>query len=329
MLTAEPPPPAAPADPAAALAAPFTAPSATVPGLAAPDRTAPAQRRRRSAGPPNPTVGRPRGHALPAADRATTTRPRRGGARRRSDSAAQRRAPHDSLRTMQLVMVGIAAAIMLGVCGLSAFIIVADERRGREISTAAVAPPKLTDRVDISSRTVDPAPLTVDEVFPRSSLVVADRTYRVEMTHSDKDCHIAASGAAATLLDSLGCSQVIRSTLRAPEDGYLLTTGVFNLADEPGATLAHDQIKAILDSGRGRLTGMTAGSGTEALGVAPAQFGWHTRGHFLVYCVLVRADAQPIVDGDPAARRILYDAVELHLREGVLGKRAGAIPTGA
>ncbi len=227
---------------------------------------------------------------------------------------------------MQLVMTSIAAAIMLGVCGLSGFIIVADERHGRRVTTASAPPAKLVDYRDISSRVVDPDPLTVDEVFPRSELPIGDRTYRVEMTHSDSDCPIATSGEITTLLDTLGCTQVIRATLHAPEEGYVLTTGVFNLADEPGATLAHEQVKAMLDGGRGRFSGMTAGAGTEALGDAPAQFGWHTRGHYLAYCVLVRADRQPIADGDQAARQILYDAVQLHLREGVLGRRAGVPP---
>lgn len=268
-------------------------------------------------------MGRPRGYAI-ADGEVPAGRPRRGGARRRGTPPPQRRAPHDSLRTMRFVMTGIAATIMLGVCGLSTFFIVVDERRGRDVSTAAVAPARLVDQRDISSRVVDPEPLTVDEVFPRSQLTIGGRAYRVEMTHSDSDCDIATSGEVATLLETLGCTQVIRATLRAPEAGYLLTTGAFNLADEPGATLAHEQVKAMLDGGRGRLTGMTAGEGTDALADAPAQFGWHTRGHFLVYCVLVRADRQPIADGDLAARRILYDAVQLHLRVGVLGRRAEA-----
>ncbi len=303
-----------------------------------------AQRRRRPAGPPNPTVGRShtRAHVRAHAAADPGTRHARGrlagirftsirfagsrpaGTRRRATPVPQRRrrAPHDSLRTVQLVMTGIAATIMLSVCGLSGFFVVADERRHG--GTTVKAPARPADRRDISSRVADPAPLTVDEVFPRSDLAVADRTYRVQMTHSDTDCHITASGEIDALLGTLGCTQVIRATLRAPEEGYLLTAGVFNLADEAGATLAHQQVKAILDEGRGRFGGMTAGDGTTALATAPAQFGWHTRGHFLAYCVLVRADGQPIAPHDPTARQILYDAVELHLREGVLGRRAAA-----
>ena len=59
---------------------------------------------------------------------------------------------------MRFVMTGIAATIMLGVCGLSTFFIVVDERRGRDVSTAAVAPARLVDQRDISSRVVDPEP---------------------------------------------------------------------------------------------------------------------------------------------------------------------------
>ena len=258
------------------------------------------------------------------ADRAADpVRTRRRAARRRAASVS-RRLLREPQRTMQLVMTGLGVAIMVAICGLTGFFVVADERHDAAGTVTQVAP-QAPGR-DISSRTVDPEPLSVEEVFPDPDVTVtgAPGPYRVRVTNSDTDCHLAASGQVSTLLDALGCTQVIRATMTAPTDGFMLTAGLFNLADEPAATKAHDQLKLMLDAGEGRISGLSGGEGTEIMEVAPAQFGWHTRGHFLAYCVLVRSDGRPIDDGDPKAQRILYDMVELHLRQGVLGKRATA-----
>ncbi len=110
--------------------------------------------------------------------------------------------------------------------------------------------------------------------------------------------------------------------MRSPDTGYLVTAGVFNLDDETGAKWAHEQIKGMVDGEKGRFSGMNAGAGTEAVELSSAQVGWNIRGHYLAYCVIARADGEKIIDGDPEARRILYDMVELHLRNGVLEKRA-------
>lgn len=227
---------------------------------------------------------------------------------------------------MQLVLSGLGALIMAGICGLSGFFVVADERHGKELEATVAAAAARRPARDISSRTVDPQPLTIAEVFPQTELRVPDAAwpYRIHLTHADTDCHLAASGEVATLLDSLGCSQVVRATMTAQDERYLITSGAFNLADEPGTTSAHDRIKTMLDAGSGRLSGMVADETTAALDTAPAQFGWHTRGHFLVYCVVVRADRQPVSDDDPVAGRILYELVERHLRQTVLGRRMGA-----
>jgi hypothetical protein len=166
---------------------------------------------------------------------------------------------------MQFMMTGLGALIMAGVCGLSAFFIVVDDRHGQAAQAHLAAAAPLTR--DITSRTVDPQPLTVTEVFPRPELLIPGGTnpYRVRLTHSDTDCHIAASGELAALLDTHGCSQVIRATLTAPDARYVVTTGVFNLADEASAKLANEQVKVILDAGRGRLAGMPAGPGTDVV----------------------------------------------------------------
>jgi len=226
---------------------------------------------------------------------------------------------------MQLLMSGLAALIMLGICGLGTFFIVVDERRGREARAAELTPPSPTAQTrDIGSRAADPAPLTTNEVFPYALLRVAadGEPYRVRLTHADTDCHTAATGQLADLLDTLGCSQVVRADLIPPADGLLVTAGVFNLSDAAGADRAHEQVKPIVDTGRGRFGAGAARPAPDPLANGSAQVGWNVRGHFLVYCVVARADGHAVPDDDPSAQRIISDLIQRHLRDGVLGRRA-------
>lgn len=226
-------------------------------------------------------------------------------------------------RTWQAFTTGLGVFAMLAVCGLSSFFIVADERQGRDAQASGAAPPVTVFR-DISSREADPAPLTPAEVFPGGEVVVdpARPAYRVLKTRADRRCGAAASGEIGELLTDLGCDQVVRGTLRAPAGGYLLTAGIFNLADVDGANWARQKIKPMVDGGRGRFQGMVAGRGTEAIALSSARVGWHVRGHYLVYCVAARADGRQIGTGDTQAEQILTDMLELYLRGTVLEKRA-------
>ncbi|PZM90915.1 MAG: hypothetical protein DIU79_13360 [Actinobacteria bacterium] len=221
-----------------------------------------------------------------------------------------------------MVIGGLASAALLAVCGLSAYFLVADERQGRQAQIAETAPTAIPR--DISSREVDPEPLTEKEVFPNSEIVISvnEPPYQVLRTQENKDCRKAVAGEIAKLLTELGCSQVVRGTLRAPNSAYLVTAGVFNLRDIAAAETAHEKIKPLVNNKKGRFQGMVAGEGTDAIALSSAQVGWHIRGHYLVYCVIARADGEPVTDVDPYARQILYDMIELHLRGDVLEKRA-------
>jgi hypothetical protein len=230
------------------------------------------------------------------------------------------------------VITGLSVLAMLAVCGFGSYLIVVDEQRGRQASAAPPSPTAVPR--DISSRTADPAPLTVTEVFPTKLIVISpgEPGYRLLRTQASNDCAKATLGAVGDLIRRLGCSQVVRGTLRSPSGGYLVTTGVFNLPDTAAADRAHASLKALVDGDKGRLAGLAAGKGTEPIALASAQVGWHVRGHFLVYCVIARADGREIRTGDPYARRILFDMIELHLRNGVLERRAlvpAATPPGS
>ncbi|MEV1290141.1 hypothetical protein [Micromonospora sp. NPDC049679] len=232
-------------------------------------------------------------------------------------------------RRLQLLIGGLGVLVLLAVCGLSSYFIVADERKGREARAAAAAPAPTAVPRDISSRAIDSAPLTVKEVFPGPQIVInpKEAPYKVLKTQDVKNCKTATAGEISTLLTELGCSQVVRGTLRSPDGAYLVTAGVFNLEDVAGAEWAHEKIKPLVDDEKGRFQGLIAGKGTEAVALSSAQVGWHVRGHYLVYCVIARADSKPIADADPYGRQILFDMIELHLRGVVLEKRA-TVPVG-
>lgn len=224
----------------------------------------------------------------------------------------------------QLVIAGIGALVLIAVCGLSSYFLIVEERRGPPARSAGpIVVPTALPR-DIGSRQVDPEPLTVDEVFPGRKIVISpnEPPYELLRTQAAKNCATAAGGDIADLLAELDCSQVVRATLRSPTKDYLVTAGIFNLADAAGAERAHGELKSIVDGQRGRFNGLAAGRGTDAIVLSSAHVGWHVRGHFLAYCVIAKTNGEAISDDDAFARQVLSDVIELHLRGKVLARRA-------
>ncbi|MEU5942564.1 hypothetical protein ABZ807_26080 [Micromonospora sp. NPDC047548] len=232
-------------------------------------------------------------------------------------------------RLWQVLVGGAAVLVLLALCGLGAAALLVD-RSPADDPTAAAPQPTTAAPVaeppagDLDSRDTDQQPLTAREVFPGMKLVVADGrpAYDVLKTHSGGSCAAAATGEIADLLVRLGCSQVVRGTLRSPDGEHLITAGLFNLTDKASAQRVRDRIRQLLDERQGRFRGLAAGDGTEAVTTAAARVGWQVRGHYVAYCLVVRADGGAVPTGDTALREIIYDMVELHLGEGVLGRRA-------
>jgi len=242
---------------------------------------------------------------------------------RRTLQFTGRRALREPERAPQRMMSGLAAAIVLSICGLVAFFIVADERRVHAEPVAAAPVPW-----SISSRDVDPAPLSLAEVFPGAEirLVSGSEPYRATMTHIDTDCETATTGALGRLLATHGCSQVVRAALTAPYGGYQVTAGIFNLADQAGATRVGEQVRGLVESGGGGFAAMAVGAmpGAHPGSVPGSQVGWHEQGHFLIYCVITRPDAQPVPAADRYAERITVELIEEYLGKDKIGARAAA-----
>jgi hypothetical protein len=229
--------------------------------------------------------------------------------------------PHS--RRWQLALATLGALVLVTVCGLGSFLIMKDEKQGDAQPTEPA--PTAVAR-DISTRAADPSPLTANEVFPAKKISIpgTPEAYEVIKTQATKDCRVAADGGLRKLITSLKCSQVVRATLRSPTKEYLVTGGLLNLETAAGAQQAKDKMQSMVDQNTGRFLGFVASKQTEPLALSATHVGWDTRGHYLVYCLIARADGKEFANDDPYARQILYDIVELHLRNTVLEKRATA-----
>jgi hypothetical protein len=126
-----------------------------------------------------------------------------------------------------------------------------------------------------------------------------------------------------TVLSDHACSQVVRASMTAPYGGYVVTAGVFNLAEAADAARAGEQARYLVESGGGTFAALAVDTpGTDPLAQPLAQVGWHEHGHYLVYCVISRPDGRVVTDEDPYASRITADLVESYLGRKILGGRA-------
>jgi hypothetical protein len=221
--------------------------------------------------------------------------------------------------------VAVGVVVVITVCGLGAYFMVNGDRRGRSAPPSSPGTGAVRVR-DISTRDVDPAPLTEQEVFPAQRITTGTSTYQVLKTQTT-DCQTATTDDLTKLLGQMDCSQVVRGTLKSKDGQFLVTAGIFNLKDEASANQAYESIKPTLDAQKGRFTGLPAGDGTEAIVRAPTTLGWHPRGHFLAYCIVARTDGKSGSADDPTYKQIISDLVETHLRDAVIGARAVASPS--
>jgi hypothetical protein len=216
----------------------------------------------------------------------------------------------------------IATVVVLATCGLGGYLVVRDDQ---QVVGAEPTPTEAVPQRDISNRTADPSLLTIADVFPDKE-IIADPAFPPYTMSGQaqilKDCRAGATGEVGKLLRQLGCNQVVRATFKSPDGGYWATAGIFNLKDRDAAVQAHEQIRSLVDAEEGRFTGYVSGTATRVLGRAPTQLAWDAQGHFLVYCVIARADGKEFEESDPHLRVIIYDLAEKYLRDHVLSQWA-------
>jgi hypothetical protein len=211
--------------------------------------------------------------------------------------------------------------------------IVLDEQRGVQAQANSNNGPKPTATpVDISSRKVDPNPLTAAEVFPSTTLVIdpkqPDLAYAMIGSPQElTNCNSATDGDITKLITDLKCSQVIRATFAAPADvpGYVVTGGIMNLETAEGAEKAYEQIRPIVRDKKGRFVGYVINSdkpATKNLALASTAVGWVIKGHYVAFCVIARKDGTAVDEKDAYASKIMFDIVEFYLKGVVLEARA-------
>lgn len=258
-------------------------------------------------------------------------RPRTGDDYYYDDEEPQRpsRAPKRKRSPWVPVLAVVATVALLAVCGAGFYVTFLGGKPGDDGKGSAH---------DISSQTVDPVPLTVAEVFPAATITVGTASgasapasgaasaapgvqpYQVVKTDAG-DCKNAVVGDLVALLDGAGCTQVVRATLLTADQQYVITTGLFNVRDNATAKQVGDGVKGVVDATKGRFSGFMAGGATDVIGRAKTQLAWDTRGHFLIYCVIARADSADPDAKNPAVTQIVTDLVEGYLNETVLTNR--------
>ncbi|MEO3923660.1 hypothetical protein ABGB07_07340 [Micromonosporaceae bacterium B7E4] len=173
----------------------------------------------------------------------------------------------------------------------------------------------------IADRQVDPAPLTVAEVFDSGTVPGTEGAFKVLKTQSSDNCATAASGAVTEELAKAGCTQVVRATLMSPDDTLVMTAGIFNLETRAKALTAAAAIKKAVDEGKGRFAGMVAGDKSDIVSRVAANLSWEVRGHYLTYGLVAHADGSAIEEDHERADVVLNDLVKSHLGNDVLQKR--------
>jgi hypothetical protein len=234
--------------------------------------------------------------------------------------------PHISKRWRAILGV-IGVLVILSVCGVSSWLIMIDEQQGVQAQANNASPKPTIIPVDITSRVVDPNPLTAAEVFPSDTIIIdpskPEEVYKVIAKQELTDCRTSTKGEVSTLFQELGCSQVVRATMRSPSE-YLVTGGIFNLDTIDSAEKAWSSIDAMVKSQKGGFVGYapTTDKNTNPLVLAATVVGWNMKGHYLAFCVIARSDGGEIPDRDQFATRIMYDIVEIYLKGQILEARA-------
>jgi hypothetical protein len=210
----------------------------------------------------------------------------------------------------------IAVAVVLGTCGLGSYLLFKDDK---QLTAQPEATPTVPTR-DISSRDKDKAMMTPADVFPKAE-ITADPSVppykEVGDAQENVDCRAGAFGELGKLLIAKGCNQIIRATFSSTDSHYFVTAGIFNLRDSASANQVVEQVKT-MDPSTGRFTGYITTTPTKVLGRSATQVGWEAEGHFLIYCVIARADGKDLAKDDPMIKVIVYDMVEKYLRDTVI-----------
>jgi hypothetical protein len=212
----------------------------------------------------------------------------------------------------------LSVVVVLSACGFGSWLLLKEDNA--VVGDIAAAPS--VQKRDITNRDADNVPLTPVDVFPSPEIIV-DPNYppyrQIGEVQATDDCKVAARDAVRAAVVNAMCSQVVRASFSTPDNKYFVTAGILNLPDVATATGLAAEIKGLVESGQGALTGYISDPNVNlVLNRAAPNLAWEVRGHFLIYTVIVRVDSSDIELGDPGAEVIVYDLLKMYLRDTVL-----------
>ncbi|MEV4001079.1 hypothetical protein [Actinomadura sp. NPDC049753] len=233
-------------------------------------------------------------------------------------------------RNLPLIIGGAAVAGILligGGIGLSSMLKGDPKPKPKPTQAASQQPqatpsptqPVLTP-VKLQSRTTDPVPLTLKEVFGKATFKAGSHKYVRTAAAGKKGCTGTVGGTTlAAALKKGRCTQALRATYALSNGSLVGTVGVFNLQTEAAAKKAVKAAAAkdaFLVSLPGKGVSKNIGKG-EALGTSQA------RGHYVIMTWVQRPDGKKISSKYHAAVRVFGTqlvkgsnlALALHYRE--------------
>lgn len=234
-------------------------------------------------------------------------------------------------RNLPLIIGGSAVAGILligGGIGLSSMLKDDDAKPEAAPSQAASEQPKpapsptkpVLTPVKLQSRSTDPAPLTLKEVYGNGKFTAGGHKYVRTAVSSKKSCTGVVGGTALEkALKKGGCTQALRATYALSTGSLIGTVGVFNLETEAAAKTAVKAASAkdaFLQALPGKGVSKTNGKG-EAFGTSQA------RGHYVIMTWVQRPDGKKVASKYHAAVRVFGTqmvkgsnlALALHYRE--------------
>jgi len=213
--------------------------------------------------------------------------PGRGPGTRRRGSRGRRRPRRRGSRIRLLLACGLALIVVAGAAyfllarGHKSPAPAADPQpttRARSSPTASPSPsPSLGPWGHIESRALDPAPLSLTELFP-ASFADGSTTYTMTVDKAKVRCPGALAGSQLiSAVSQAGCTQAMRASYLS-SDKLMGTIGVLNLitaaaAEKAGKAAGPSEFIAQLPAASGPTKNLTKGTGFEAAEV---------KGHYLV-----------------------------------------------
>ncbi len=167
------------------------------------------------------------------------------------------------------------------------------------------APPS-GDQVDISARSTDPKPLTLDEVYPGTTIAFNGAAYRIHGKDTVADCRTAADGALGAALAARGCSQVVRATAADESGQYLVTVGIANLPTQADADQIYQLMEDAAENGYfKRLSG--TGPAKDFAATRDSVIGSMARGHYVIFAIGARGGTSGASLADEQLKTALKD----------------------